>query len=64
MKHNPEFLDEDFLLHSDIARTLYHEFAKNQPIIDYHCHLPPQDLAANRSFENLAKIWQIGRAHV
>ncbi len=60
MKHNPEFLDEDFLLHSDIARTLYHEFAKNQPIIDYHCHLPPQDLAANRSFENLAKIWLDG----
>ena len=60
MKHNPEFLDEDFLLHSDIARTLYHEFAKNQPIIDYHCHLPPQDLAANRSFENLTKIWLDG----
>jgi glucuronate isomerase len=42
------------------ARTLYHEYAKDMPIYDYHCHLPPQDIAENRQFRNLTHIWLAG----
>jgi glucuronate isomerase len=54
------FLNEDFLLHSGTARTLYHQYAEAQPIIDYHCHLPPKEIAENRKFENLTQIWLNG----
>lgn len=54
------FVHEDFLLKTEYAKNLYHQYAKNLPIIDYHCHLPPQDIAANRQFENLTKIWLEG----
>lgn len=54
------FLDDDFLLHSDVARTLYHEHAESQPIYDYHCHLPPHQIAANTRFENLTEAWLAG----
>ena len=54
------FLDENFLLKTEHAKVLYHQFAKQQPIIDYHCHLPPEDIAANRKFENLTAIWLDG----
>lgn len=51
------FLDTNFLLHSDPARRLYHETAARQPIIDYHCHLSPEQIASDRVFENLAQAW-------
>lgn len=51
------FLDADFLLHTDTARELYHIHAAPQPIIDYHCHLNPQEIAENRSFADLTEIW-------
>ena len=54
------FIHDDFVLQSETAKALYHEHAKDQPIIDYHCHLPPQDLAENRQFENLTEIWLEG----
>jgi glucuronate isomerase len=54
------FIHEDFLLSTKIGRRLYHEFAQNEPILDYHCHLPPQDVAANRRFKNLFEIWLEG----
>ena len=54
------FLGEDFLLSNDIARRLYHEHAASQPILDYHCHLPPKDIAENRRFANLSEIWLEG----
>ena len=54
------FLDDDFLLHTATARTLYHEFAKPMPIIDYHNHLPPEQIAGDRQFENLTQIWLAG----
>ncbi len=54
------FITENFLLHSDTACELYHEHAKNQPIFDYHCHLPPEDIASDRQFENLTEIWLEG----
>jgi len=43
-----KFLDENFLLENSTAEKLYHEFAKDLPIIDYHCHLPPKDIEKNR----------------
>ncbi len=51
------YLDDDFLLHSPTARRLFHEVAKDQPIIDYHCHLPPREIATNHRWENLADLW-------
>ncbi len=54
------FIHDDFLLQTKTAQTLYHEFAKNEPIIDYHCHLPPDEIATNKRFENLAQIWLYG----
>ncbi len=54
------FLHDDFLLTTETARRLYHEVAKTQPIYDYHCHLPPDQIATNRQFENLTQIWLAG----
>ncbi|MEM7576331.1 MAG: glucuronate isomerase [Planctomycetota bacterium] len=54
------FINDDFLLQSDAARRLYHDHAADQPIYDYHCHLPPADLASNRTFGNLFEAWLEG----
>lgn len=54
------FIDEDFLLKTEAARTLYHNYAKFMPIIDYHCHLPANEIAANKQFDNLTQIWLYG----
>lgn len=53
----PSFLHDDFLLTTETARRLYHDVAKAQPIYDYHCHLPPDQIAASKQFRNLAEIW-------
>ncbi|MES2874347.1 MAG: glucuronate isomerase, partial [Bacteroidota bacterium] len=47
-----KFLDENFLLQTKTAQQLYHDFAKEMPIIDYHCHLPPDQIAEDTQFEN------------
>ncbi|MFV1994075.1 MAG: glucuronate isomerase [Verrucomicrobiales bacterium] len=54
------FIHDDFLLGSEAARRLYHQFAAGQPILDYHNHLSPRDVAENRSFGNLFDIWLAG----
>lgn len=54
------FIHDHFILKTEAARRLYHEHAKSQPIIDYHNHLPPADIAANRQFANLFEIWLEG----
>jgi glucuronate isomerase len=54
------FLDENFLLNNKTAQALYHDYAKQMPIIDYHCHLSPADIAADKKFENLTQIWLYG----
>lgn len=54
------FLDDDFLLRSRTAVTLYHDYAAKMPIIDYHCHLNPQDIYENRRFANLTEVWLYG----
>lgn len=54
------FMDENFMLESDQAIHLYHEFAKDLPIIDYHCHLSPKDITENRQFTNITEAWLEG----
>lgn len=51
------FMDEDFMLHSETARKLYHSWAEGLPILDYHCHISPEDIARDRRFENITRIW-------
>ena len=51
------FMDENFLLRNEPARILYHDYAAGMPILDYHCHLNPQEIYENRQFENLTAIW-------
>jgi len=54
------FITENFLLQSTPAQELYHNYAKFMPIYDYHCHLPPKEIAADQNFENLTQIWLHG----
>lgn len=52
-----EFMNDDFLLQNPAARALYHGYAAGLPIVDYHCHLSPRDIALDRRYRNLAEIW-------
>ena len=54
------FLDADFLLQTETSKKLYHDFAKEMPVIDYHCHLPVQQIADDINFNNLTHIWLYG----
>ncbi|MGE4550151.1 MAG: glucuronate isomerase [Opitutales bacterium] len=54
------FIHDDFLLGTEAARTLYHGYAENEPILDFHNHLPPDEIAQDRRFANLAEIWLEG----
>ena len=53
----PPFIHDDFLLQSKPARELYHDYAERMPIVDYHCHLPPQQVAQDTRWQNLAQVW-------
>jgi len=57
---SPTFLSDDFLLQTDTARRLYHDYARSMPIIDYHCHLPPDQVAADRQFNTITQLWLYG----
>lgn len=52
-----KFLDKDFLLSNKTAKKLYHNFAKQMPIIDYHCHIDPKEIYEDRKFENITQVW-------
>ncbi len=54
------FMDENFLLHTETARYLYYDHAKKMPIFDYHCHLPVKDIAEDKNFKNLSEAWLAG----
>ena len=54
------FIHDDFLLGNEPARRLYHEYAAGEPILDYHNHLPPAEIAGNRQFANLSEVWLEG----
>ena len=56
------YLDENFLLYSDTSRRLFHEVASHQPIIDYHCHLSPSEIANDKRWNNIADLW-LGEDH-
>ena len=51
------FMDKDFLLDTETAKTLYHDHAEKMPIIDYHCHLQPKEIYEDKKFRNLAEVW-------
>lgn len=55
-----EFLSQDFLLQNKTGQELYHDYASKMPIIDYHNHLPPDEIAANKQFKNLTEVWLKG----
>ena len=59
-KKKKRFITEDFLLQNDKAVELYHQYARDLPIIDYHCHLPPQQIAEDSKFQNLTQAWLYG----
>jgi glucuronate isomerase len=54
------FIHDDFMLKNETAKRLYHEFAKDLPIIDYHCHLPPAEIAEDKQFNNITELWLAG----
>lgn len=51
------FMDKDFLLETETARKLFHEYAEDTPILDYHCHINPKEIAEDRRFENITQVW-------
>ncbi|MBO4355359.1 MAG: glucuronate isomerase [Clostridia bacterium] len=51
------FINDDFLLKTETAKVLYHQYAKDMPIIDYHCHINPQEIATDRKFDNITQVW-------
>ena len=52
-----QFLDKDFLLSTEMAQKLYHDYAETMPILDYHCHINPQEICEDRKFENITQVW-------
>ena len=52
-----KFLDPNFLLNSDVARELFHNYAEKLPIIDYHCHVSPKDIAEDKQYSNITELW-------
>ncbi|MDF2801660.1 MAG: Glucuronate isomerase [Anaerocolumna sp.] len=52
-----QFMDKNFLLSNDTAKTLYHEYASKMPIIDYHCHISPREIAEDKKFKNITEVW-------
>lgn len=55
------FIHDDFLLDNETAKYLYHNHAKKMPIIDYHCHLSPKEIAEDRTFKNITEVWLGGK---
>ena len=51
------FMNQDFLLSNETAKTLYHNYAARMPIVDYHCHINPAEIAEDRQFDNIAQVW-------
>ena len=52
-----KFLDKDFLLSTESAKRLYHDYAADMPIIDYHCHVSPREIYEDKKFENITELW-------
>ncbi|MBR3367064.1 MAG: glucuronate isomerase [Lachnospiraceae bacterium] len=56
------FMDKDFMLKNETAKHLFHDFAEDMPIIDYHCHIPPREIYEDRRYNNIAEVWLGGRS--
>lgn len=52
-----QFMDKDFLLSNETAKTLYHDYAAKMPVIDYHCHINPREIAEDKTFDNITQVW-------
>ena len=52
-----QFKDEDFLLETETAKTLFHTYAELTPVLDYHCHINPKDIAEDKQFDNITQLW-------
>lgn len=52
-----QFMDQDFLLSTETAKELYHNYAAKMPVLDYHCHINPEEIAKDRKFENITQVW-------
>lgn len=59
-KATEKFMDENFLLDNEVSIKLFHDFAKDMPIYDYHCHLNPQEIVDNKPYENITQMWLKG----
>jgi glucuronate isomerase len=55
------FMDKDFLLETETAKHLFHDYAENMPLVDYHCHISPREIYEDRRFNNLTEVWLGGR---
>ena len=51
------FMDQDFLLDTPTAKHLYHDYAEKMPIVDYHCHINPQEIYEDKKFDNITQVW-------
>ena len=51
------FMDENFLLSTETAQRLFHSYAETMPVLDYHCHISPEEIATDRRFENITQVW-------
>ena len=51
------FMDKELMLQSTTVQHLYHDYAEDMPICDYHCHIPPREIYENRRFDNIAQVW-------
>ena len=56
-----EFMDKDFLLETETAKHLFHDYAEHMPLVDYHCHINPKEIFEDRRFDNLAEVWLGGK---
>ena len=55
------FMDKDFMLKNETAKHLFHDYAEDLPIIDYHCHIPPREIYEDRRYDNIAQVWLGGK---
>ncbi len=51
------FMDKDFILQTEVAKKLYHDYAAKMPVLDYHCHINPREIAEDRQFNNITQVW-------
>ena len=58
------FMDKDFLLETETAKKLFHDYAEKTPILDYHCHINPKEIAEDRQFDNITQVWSVSYTHL